>query len=139
MGTVARVEWQQPRGIRLYVQALWNGRHSMKPNRNDPPVAIQNLSIWIDEYNEHKTKYEQLWERVGKVAEEAGEIFGALIGYGNQNPRKGKTHSLDDIKYELLDVAVTALGAYEHITGNQGLAMEALDAHISHITARAGL
>lgn len=44
-----------------------------------------------------------------KVQEEAGELAAALIGATGQNPRKGVTHTLDDVAYEAIDVAVTAL------------------------------
>lgn len=49
--------------------------------------------------------------RVGKVAEEYGEAWAALIGMHGQNPRKGRTHTEDDVVGELLDVALTALVA----------------------------
>lgn len=97
------------------------------------------LSIWIDEYNSHKDPSLQLWERIGKIGEEFGETIEALIGFLGQNPRKGQTHSREDIQKELLDVAVTALCAYEHVTGNQGLIDKALADHFDHLLRRVGL
>lgn len=100
---------------------------------------LTRLSIWIDDYNEGKDPRLQLWERVGKTMEELGECIGALIGYLGQNPRKGITHNRDDIAYELLDIAVTALAAHEHVTGNCGLTDTAFVDHLTMICQRAGL
>jgi hypothetical protein len=49
--------------------------------------------------------------RVGKVAEEYGEAWAALVGMYAQNPRKGRTHTEGDFVAELFDVALTALVA----------------------------
>lgn len=43
------------------------------------------------------------------------------------------------MKGELLDVALTALCAYEHMTGNHGVALDELDTKILAVAARAGL
>jgi NTP pyrophosphatase (non-canonical NTP hydrolase) len=59
-----------------------------------------------------------LFGRVGKVQEEAGEVMAALIGFTGENPRKGITHTADDVVNELLDVALTALCAVEHMVVN---------------------
>jgi len=44
-----------------------------------------------------------------KLSEEVGEVAQAWIGYIGQNPRKGVTHTLEDVMSELADVAITAL------------------------------
>ena len=62
-----------------------------------------------------------------------------MIGLTGQNPRKGVTHTIDDVRKELLDVAVTALGAIEHLDGNQGRSLDALAVHVAALMARAGL
>jgi hypothetical protein len=64
--------------------------------------------------------------RLDKVAIEAGEMLDAYSGVVGENPRKGVTHTPDDVLDELLDVALTALGAYEHLTGFQGRCLDAL-------------
>ncbi|WP_267254887.1 NUDIX domain-containing protein [Catenulispora pinisilvae] len=46
--------------------------------------------------------------RVLKVAEEAGEAAAALIGVTGQNPRKGRSHTEDDLAAELCDVITAA-------------------------------
>lgn len=98
------------------------------------------LSRWIDDApaNADRDPEAALWARVGKVGEEFGEAIQALIGATGQNPRKGVTHTLDDVIQELLDVALTALCAVEHMTGNGGRSMIAFDSKISRVYERAG-
>lgn len=99
------------------------------------------LSRWIDDApaNVARDPEAVTWGRLSKVAEECGEVISAFIGATGQNPRKGVTHSLAHVRKELLDVAVTALGAVEHLDGNAGSAMAALDAHVAGLVRRAGL
>lgn len=54
-----------------------------------------------------RSREAQGWQ-VLKVAEEAGEVAAAWIGHVGQNPRKGVTHSIDDVIDELADVVATA-------------------------------
>lgn len=71
--------------------------------------------------------------RILKVTEEAGEAAGAWIGVIGQNPRKGVTHTLDDVAGELADVALTALVAIESL----GLdARHVLEACAGKVSAR---
>jgi hypothetical protein len=76
---------------------------------------------------------------VGKLMEETGEVGQALGGYTGENPRKGVTHSREDLMGELLDVAITALGAWEHMDGNRGRSGHALAVKLDSILNRAGL
>jgi len=50
-----------------------------------------------------------------KIGEEAGEAAGAWIGAIGVNPRKGVTHSRQDVADELADVVLTALVAIESL------------------------
>lgn len=63
----------------------------------------------------------------------------ALRGYLGENPRKGATKTLDDVIDELLDTAVAALGAVEHLTGHDGSALDRLENKIDYVHQRAGL
>jgi NTP pyrophosphatase (non-canonical NTP hydrolase) len=101
--------------------------------------ALTALSLWIDESNAGRDREAVLWGRVSKIGEEFGEVIQALIGATGQNPRKGQTHTLADVCEELLDVAVTALAAHEHITEHQGLAIEMLEWKILRVAERAGV
>jgi hypothetical protein len=102
-------------------------------------AALVALSQWIDEGNAHRDPEAVTWGRLAKLSEEEGEVIGAFIGATGQNPRKGITHTMEAVLEELLDVAVTALGAYEHIDGHQGRALWELDSKIIRVAARAGL
>lgn len=100
---------------------------------------LRRLSVWIDEGNSHRDPEAILWGRVSKVTGEAGEAIAALIGATGQNPRKGFTHDMLDVVQELLDVAVTALGAVEHISGNTGCALDLLETKLENVARRAGV
>jgi len=100
--------------------------------------ALVALSEWIDEGNAHRDPEAVTWGRITKIGEEFGEVVAAYIGATGQNPRKGVTHDLGHVCDELLDVAVTALGAYEHLMGS-GDALEALDYKIVKVATRAGV
>lgn len=110
----------------------------------DPSGAgrkIRELSEWIDDHPANHARNEEanLWGRTMKVAEEVGEVTAAMIGATFQNPRKGMTHTMADVRKELLDVALSALTAVEHIDGNAGDAFMALEEHAAWVHRRAGL
>lgn len=72
----------------------------------------------------------QDWARVCKVVEEAGEAVDALIGYTNQNPRKGMYGAREDMYKELCDVALTAIFALQHFTQNAAVTNRLLTEHL---------
>ena len=112
----------------------------MMSEQNSSADALVALSRWIDAGQPVTRDPEALtWGRLSKITEEAGEVIAAFIGATGQNPRKGVTHTIADVGDELLDVAITALGAYEHLTQHQGLALPRLDDKIRAVVARAGL
>jgi hypothetical protein len=47
--------------------------------------------------------------RILKIGEEYGELAQAVIGECGQNPRKGRTHTVEDIRAELRDVVLAAM------------------------------
>jgi NTP pyrophosphatase (non-canonical NTP hydrolase) len=94
--------------------------------------AVRTARGWLDSAN--GTGQTELTCRILKVTEEAGEAAGAWIGLLGQNPRKGVTHTRDDVAAELADVALTALVAIESL----GLdARQALDGCAAKVQARA--
>lgn len=103
------------------------------------PLAA--LSRWIDDHPANATRDPEAraWGRIAKIGEEAGEVIAAMIAVTGQNPRKPASGTWDDVQKELLDVAVTALGAHEHLTGNQGGSMATFAAHLERVCARAGI
>ncbi|MGB2572588.1 MazG-like family protein [Micromonospora citrea] len=68
---------------------------------------------WLDAAN--GTGQAELTCRILKLTEEAGEVAGAWIGLVGQNPRKGVTHTREDVAAELADVVLTALVAIESL------------------------
>lgn len=104
-----------------------------------PAEQLVALSRWIDAPNAHRDPEAQAWSRIAKVGEEHGEVIAAYIGAIGQNPRKGVTHSLEDVVDELLDVALTALAAVEHLRGHDGAALSLLEDKLARVARRAGL
>jgi NTP pyrophosphatase (non-canonical NTP hydrolase) len=68
-----------------------------------------------------------------KLSEEVGEVASAIIGATGQNPRKGITHSWQDVESELCDVIVTAMVALRTLTPE---AAAVFDAHLRRIDDR---
>lgn len=97
------------------------------------------LSTWIDEGNSHRDPEAVTWGRLAKVSEECGEVISAFIGATGQNPRKGITHEMGEVRKELLDVALTALCAVEHLDGGAGCSLTSLEHHVEFVARRAGL
>jgi NTP pyrophosphatase (non-canonical NTP hydrolase) len=78
-----------------------------------PWSAAKDWRAFLDERN--GTGQLELTLRIAKIAEEAGEAVQAWIGVLGQNPRKGVTHTREDVAGELADVAFTALVAIESL------------------------
>lgn len=76
--------------------------------------AIAAITRWLDESNADIPGDDAM--RVLKLTEEVGEAAAAYIGATGQNPRKGVTHTMEDVYAELADVVVTALCAIQHFT-----------------------
>ncbi|MEV4983605.1 MazG-like family protein [Micromonospora sp. NPDC053811] len=76
-------------------------------------VTARAFRAWLDAAN--GTGEAELTCRVLKLTEEAGEVAGAWIGLLGQNPRKGVTHTREEVAAELADVAFTALVAIESL------------------------
>lgn len=104
-----------------------------------PAATLVAISRWIDSANAHRHPETNLWSRVSKAAEEGGEAMDALRGYLGENPRKGVTGTLDEVVEELLDTAVAALGAVEHIRDHDGQALRLLVDKIRRVADRAAL
>ena len=75
--------------------------------------AVELAANWLDE-NNGCDRAEQTM-RLLKVTEEAGEVAAAWVGATGQNPRKGITHTYDQVGAELADVVMAALVAMTSI------------------------
>jgi hypothetical protein len=117
----------------------WLAENRPQPEdcNGDGPAALDRLSKWIDAGQERDEG--QMWHRVAKVSEEAGEVIEAMIGWYGRNPRKGVCKTQDDVVGELLDTALAALGAVEHILDHPGRAFTLLEQHAIRIAKRAGV
>jgi NTP pyrophosphatase (non-canonical NTP hydrolase) len=74
-----------------------------------------------------------------KLSEEVGEVAAAYLGVTGLNPRKGVTHTRDDLVNEVADVIITASVAIVRLTGDHQAARAAFEAHLARVVARAGL
>ncbi|MET8157283.1 MazG-like family protein [Sphaerisporangium sp. NPDC005289] len=89
---------------------------------------VERLVGWLDAASALAPESELLL-RLMKVSEETGEVAAAVIGALGQNPRKGVTHTWEQVDAELCDVILTAMVALrsrntdaanvfrEHVTG----------------------
>lgn len=78
----------------------------------DQPVwdTIASLVGWLDENSKLDADTEKMM-RVWKIFEEAGEVAQAVTGMTGQNPRKGVTHTEEDVQAEICDVIFTGMVA----------------------------
>ncbi|HEV2639634.1 MAG TPA: MazG-like family protein [Actinocrinis sp.] len=77
--------------------------------------TVDRLVEWLDRSSALTPETERLL-RLMKLSEEVGEVAEAVIGVTGQNPRKGVTHTWDDVNAELCDVILTAMVALTTLT-----------------------
>lgn len=85
-------------------------------------AAVRRLVGWLDAENgggEDETSM-----RLLKLGEEAGEVMQAYIGARGQNPRKGRTHTDEDVAAELCDVILTAAVALHRFSDDPAAALD---------------
>ncbi|MCH6159369.1 MazG-like family protein [Streptomyces marispadix] len=97
----------------------------------DQWATIRRLVDWLDAANGDGEQETAM--RLMKLAEESGEVMQAYIGAMGQNPRKGRTHTPDDVAAELCDVILTAAVALHRFTDDPA---GALDAKIREVARR---
>lgn len=86
----------------------------------DPWVTIgrlaEHFSAWDDERGVSR---EEQWSlQVLKLAEEVGEAAQAVIGARGTNPRKGRSHSWDDVRDEVADTVITGMVTLARLLGD---------------------
>ncbi|MFR9673955.1 MazG-like family protein [Streptomyces sp. TR06-5] len=77
---------------------------------DDSWTTAARLADWLDEAS-GRPREVQLLLQVLKITEEAGEAAEALQGVLGANPRKGRSHTEEDVAGELCDVIVSAMVA----------------------------
>ncbi|MFD0314573.1 MazG-like family protein [Streptomyces flavalbus] len=108
--------------------------------QDTPPAAspsdlwsdIDALWAWLDAHRAHGGR-EGLLLRMLKLSEEVGEVAQAVIGATGQNPRKGTSHTWDDVQSELCDVVITALVALRTLTPEP---REVFEHHLARVRER---
>ncbi|MFE1842950.1 MazG-like family protein [Streptomyces sp. NPDC014603] len=108
--------------------------HPTSPVPSPPGLweSIDELCAWLDTHRPVDGP-DELLLRILKLSEEVGEVAQAVIGATGQNPRKGTTHTWNDVRSELCDVAVTALVALRTLTP---AAPEVFARHLEEVTRR---
>ncbi|MFF3710872.1 MazG-like family protein [Streptomyces phaeochromogenes] len=76
---------------------------------------------------------QRLLLQIIKIQEETGEVAEAVIGATGQNPRKGHSHTWEDVQAEVCDVIVTAMVALKRLTPDAAAVFEQ---HMKGIAAR---
>ncbi|MCY0961933.1 MazG-like family protein [Streptomyces sp. H27-H5] len=94
---------------------------------------IVRIKGWLDENAGDLTERERTMMRVLKIGEEFGEVAEALHGALGSNPRKGSSHTWEDVTKELVDVAVTTLVALATIDPDGA---KTLDARLTALVDR---
>ncbi|WP_330319963.1 MazG-like family protein [Streptomyces clavifer] len=97
-----------------------------------PWDTVDHLHAWLDSATGVPPEQDLLL-RMLKLSEEVGEVSRAVIGATGQNPRKGVTHSWQDVEAELCDVIVTAMVALRTLTPD---AAAVFDGHLHRIAER---
>ncbi len=78
-------------------------------------ATVGRLVEWLDDASAAPPQTERIL-RVLKLSEEVGEVAEAVIGAMGQNPRKGSSHTWEDVQHELCDVMLTAMVALRTLT-----------------------
>lgn len=101
--------------------------------------AIELVDMWLDTAVGSKylmAPLAQDWARISKVQEELGEAVAAFIGATGQNPRKGDSHTMDEVLEELADTAITAIFAIQHFTKSSSASRQIIKNKIARIYQR---
>ncbi|MEU9592600.1 MazG-like family protein [Streptomyces sp. NPDC048219] len=99
---------------------------------DDPWTTVDALWTWL-EADQPVGGREGLLLRMLKLSEEVGEVAEAVIGTMGQNPRKGVTHTWEDVEAELCDVVITAMVALRTLTPG---AREVFGRHLARVAGR---
>ncbi|MDQ0952926.1 NTP pyrophosphatase (non-canonical NTP hydrolase) [Streptomyces phaeochromogenes] len=78
--------------------------------------SIDRIQDRLESTQPARPPQEALLLRMLKLSEEVGEVAEAVIGATGQNPRKGVSHTWDDVQSELCDVIITAAVALRTLT-----------------------
>jgi NTP pyrophosphatase (non-canonical NTP hydrolase) len=95
--------------------------------------VIAELSRWLAEGSELPEETRTILQ-ILKISEEAGEVAEAVIGATGQNPRKGYSHSWENVQQELCDVIITTMVALTRLSPDPA---SAFARHLERVAERA--
>ncbi|WP_370093526.1 MazG-like family protein [Streptacidiphilus sp. MAP12-20] len=106
---------------------------------DSPWATIADLERWLTESSPvpeqtHQARQTGLILQILKISEEAGEVAEAVIGAMGQNPRKGFSHSWEDVQNELCDVIITSMVALTRLNPDAGTVFAR---HLERVAERA--
>jgi NTP pyrophosphatase (non-canonical NTP hydrolase) len=99
---------------------------------NDLWDTINRLTARLDAHSDLPADQRRLFQ-ILKIQEEAGEVAEAVIGATGQNPRKGYSHTWEDVQAEVCDVITTAMVALRRLSPD---AEAVFEQHVKKIAAR---
>ncbi|MEU8540817.1 MazG-like family protein [Streptomyces sp. NPDC048717] len=114
------------------VTAAADAADARKPTDLDTWDTVASLHAWLTAHQTLPPGQEVLL-RVLKLSEEVGETAQAVIGATGQNPRKGHSHTWEDVEAELCDVVITAMVALRTLTPD---AREVFARHLRRVAVR---
>ncbi|MEY9935811.1 MazG-like family protein [Streptacidiphilus sp. MAP5-3] len=82
---------------------------------DSPWNVISELERWLSTDSELPAETRTILQ-ILKITEEAGEVAEAVIGATGQNPRKGSSHTWEDVERELCDVIITSMVALTRVS-----------------------
>lgn len=94
--------------------------------------VMARLAARLEEHSTLPPDQQRLLQLL-KIHEEAGEVAQAVIGATGQNPRKGHTHTWQDVESEVCDVIITAMVALTRLNPD---APKVFNAHLDQIAGR---
>ena len=77
--------------------------------------SIDRLQAWLGAGSTLPLEIRRLLQLM-KISEETGEVAEAVIGVTGQNPRKGVSHSWEDVQSEVCDVIIASMVALTLLT-----------------------
>jgi NTP pyrophosphatase (non-canonical NTP hydrolase) len=86
-------------------------------------TTIDRLVRWLDENDNATPETARLLRRL-KLSEEVGEVAQAAMGAAAANPRKGNSHTWEDVQHELCDVILSSMVALATLTPDAGKVFE---------------
>ncbi|MEU3658777.1 MazG-like family protein [Streptomyces sp. NPDC032940] len=95
-------------------------------------TTVDALWTWL-ETGQSVGGREGLLLRMLKLSEEVGEVAEAVIGAIGHNPRKGHSHTWEDVEAELCDVVLTAMVALRTLTPD---APQVFERHLARVAER---